>query len=240
MKKEKHPNLKKWFNYLISTLKVVFYILLFSTIVFLIGLVIYQLYNFASCLCDTRNQGSNINENIERIIKDIATLLTCITASVSLLIASLVRRETIQNRKKERELEINQRWYNELIINRHLNKSLSFFDNCINTVDKLKELNVKKENLTFADYEVQCKNEIVFPFTEEYTSVQYGLVSDLQIIDMEISENIKELFEKFQDDFINEIDRKTPDYSMMKSYIYNTRQGLLNKLKQFDLCNINS
>lgn len=240
MKKEKHPILKKWFHYFISTLKVVFYIILFLTIAFLVCIVIYRLNNFASSLCESRNQSINIQENLESIIKDIATLLTCITASVSLLISSLVRRETIQNRKKERELEINQRWYNELIINRHLNKSLSFFDNCVNTVDKLKELNMKKENITVADYEAKCKSEVVFPFTEEYTSIQYGLVSDLQIIDIDISENIKELFEKFQDDFLNEIDRKTPDYSMMKRYIYNIRQKLLNTLKEFDLCNNNT
>lgn len=225
MNHEKHPKLRKTLHIVVTILQALFFVFLFGTIIVLIMLAI-QHYN---------NADTNTPSYIEDTIKDIATIFTCITASFSLLVASLVRRESAQNRKKDRELEINQRWYNSLVIERHLDNTLKFFSNCINLVEKLKNLDETRESLSYHDYGLKCKTEIISPFTSEYTSVQYGLVSDIRIIDDNVSTNVNTLFERFQDNFLGEIDKKSPNYNMMKSYVYTTRQNLLSILKQFDL-----
>ena len=111
MKNEKIPWYKNVVKKIISVLLVIFFLVLLATIIFLIVLAV-QHYN--------NNISNQSTTSIEDTIKDIATILTCITASSSLLIASLVRRESAQNRIKDKEIAINQKWYNTLVIERHL------------------------------------------------------------------------------------------------------------------------
>ena len=234
MEKEKHPKLKKALRKIITILEVLFFMFLFGTIIVLIVLTVQHYNGIANTSNNTVTNSSNFS-SIGDTIKDIATIFTCITASFSLLVASLVRREAAQNRKSDRELDINQRWFKNLIIDRHLNDSLLFFSECENLVDSLQDLVKKRESLSCQEYDAKCKSEIVSPFTTKYTSIQYGLVSDMSIIDEDNSNEIKTLFEKFQDDYTSEIEKIAPNYNKMKNYVYDTRQQLLSILKQFDL-----
>lgn len=226
MKKAKHPMLKKAFHKIISIIQIVFFVFLFVTVAFLIFLAVYHYNN---------NITNKSTTYIEDTIKDIATIFTCLTASFSLLVASLVRRESAQNRIKDKELAINQKWYNSLVIERHLDKTLNFFSDCINLIETLKNLNETSESLPIKEYNSKCKTDIISPFTSSYTTVQYGLVSDILIIDREVSNQIDELFQGFQDDFLLEIDKRNPDYNKMIRQVYSTRKELLTQLKQFDL-----
>lgn len=229
MKNEKIPWYKNVVKNIISVLLVIFFLVLLATIIFLIVLAV-QHYN--------NNISNQSTTSIEDTIKDIATILTCITASSSLLIASLVRRESAQNRIKDKEIAINQKWYNTLVIERHLDESLDFFSECMDLVENLKNLNDSSDSLSIKEYNSKCKTEIISPFTSAYTKAQYGLVSDVLIIDSDISRQIDNLFQGFQDSFLIEIDKKTPDYNKMIRQVYSTRQELLTQLKQFDLCHV--
>ena len=226
MNEEKFPRLKKAFYVIITVLQYLFFIFLFVTVIFLVILSVRHYNN------NIANQSTTY---IEDIIKDVATIFTCLTASFSLLVASLVRRESAQNRIKDKEIAINQKWYNSLVIERHLDESLDFFSNCLNLVDKLKTLNETSETLPIKEYNSKCKAEIISPFTLSYTKAQYGLVSDVLIIDSNTSNQIDKLFQEFQDGFLLEIDKKTPDYNSMIRQVYAARQELLTLLKQFDL-----
>ena len=226
MKKERHPKIKSALSICITIFKTLFFISLFATIVFLIILAVWHYNN---------NISNNSTTYIEDTIKDVATILTCITASFSLFVASLVRHESAKNRIIDKEIAINQKWYNSLIIDRHLDETLQFFSDCINNIDDLKLLNESSESLSIKDYNSKCKTEIILPFTSAYTKVQYGLVSDVLIIDNDVSSQIDKLFQTFQDNFLVEIDKKTPDYNKMKRDVYSTRKELLTFLKQFDL-----
>lgn len=226
MKEEKFSRLKKAVHITITVLQVLFFIFLFVTVAFLILLAVRHYDN---------NITNKSTTYIEDTIKDVATIFTCLTASFSLLVASLVRRESAQNRIKDKEIAINQKWYNSLVIERHLDESLNFFSDCLDLVDKLKILNETSESLPIKDYNSKCKTEIISPFTLAYTKAQYGLVSDVLIIDSDISNQIDKLFQEFQDSFLVEIDKRTPDYNKMIRQVYSTRKELLSQLKQFDL-----
>ena len=226
MKKEKHPKIKTALSISITVFKTLFFISLFATIVFLIILAVWHYNN---------NISNKSTTYIDDTIKDIATILTCITASFSLFVASLVRHESAKNRIIDKEIAINQKWYNSLIIDRHLDETLKFFSGCINNIDDLKLLNESSESLSIKEYNSKCKAKIVLPFTSAYTKVQYGMVSDILIIDNDVSAQIDKLFQTFQDNFLIEIDKKTPDYNKMKREVYSTRKELLIILKQFDL-----
>lgn len=200
----------------------------FTTCLFFFFLLFTVLLLIFLEICDFKTSRA------EDKIRNVTSIFTCITASVSLYIASAARKEAINNRIIDRKNDITQNWYNTLIIKRHLEAVLMFFDSCVKLIGVLKEINANRENISYSDYDEQCKAKVMKPFTKQYTRLQYSLVSDAKIISVELSNKLYELFAEFQDGFATRVDTKNPNYETIKNYITDTQVNMVKLIKEYN------
>lgn len=206
-------------------LSVLFFAFLALSIVFLIMLA-YQDYTKS-----TNNNTFNIGDTI----KNATAIFTCITASLSLYLASTNKRDSEKNRIINQENGIIQNWYNALIIERHLDNILTFFDDCSKLVDIFEEIDRTRGSISYSEYDNKCKEQVIRPFTTQYTELQSKLISDASVIDTSLSTSLCKEFTKFQDNFLEQIQVKTPDYNKMKTYIIESQKQVVKLIKDFNL-----
>lgn len=215
---------KAWY-----TIKKIFYALFFAALaVSIISLIILEYQDYTK----------SINDNtfsISETIRNVTAIFTCITASLSLFLASVNREESEKNRIINRQNDILQNWYNVLIIERHFNNILMFFDGCCKLVDKFEKIDRTRENISYSEYDNMCKDHVIRPFTTQYTKLQSALISDASVLDASLSASLRNEFNKFQDRFLEQIQVKTPDYNKMKTYIIESQKQVVTLLKDFNL-----
>ena len=220
----------KFFKIIKICLPYLFFFFIALTIIFLIILAVKDYNSIKNC--NNENLGAT---SWGDVIKNITSIFTCLTASISLFITTIIRKENLKNRVVDRKNNVMQKWYNSLIIERHLNDIFSFFDNCSNLVIILKEINEKRGDLSYSDYDEQCKQSVMKPFTEQYTNLQYGLISDANVIDTELSNQLNCIFVNFQDEFLEQTQVKDPNYAIMKNYIIDTQSELVKLLRDYNV-----
>ena len=194
---------------------------------FLLALLLFLLVAFTICNWGTDNGADHI--------RNVTSILTCITAMVSLVFSTYSRRKDFDNRRKERLNDINTKWYQTLIIDRHLTRLFSFYDLSSNLIDKFEEINKKKEEFAVKDYQEIIKAEILYSFTKEFTSFQQGLTTDALVINEELSKKILCHLQSFQDDYLSYLQNLDPNYTRIKNDIRDSQRGLLRVLKEYDL-----
>lgn len=217
--------MKKVWGVIKTIVSVLFFICLALSIAFLIYLT-YQ---------DYTKSANNNTLNMSDTIRNSTAIFTCITASLSLFIASTNKRDAEKNRLTNQENNISQNWYNTLIIKRHLNNILTFFDNCSKLVDVFEEIDKTRENIAYSEYDNKCKENVIRPFTSQYTELQAKLISDAGIIDSSLAMSLRDAFTKFQDNFLEQTQVKTPDYNKMKSYIIESQKQVVTLIKDYNL-----
>ena len=178
-------------------------------------------------------------DNITDTIKNFTSIFTCVTASLSLYIASITRKENYSIRKEERKKDISYAWYKSLVIDRHLNDIFRFFEQCLSLIDVFESIDKNRDAMTYSDYEEKIKLEIVQPFTKEYTKLQQALISDITIIDNTLSVNTNKTLTNFQDGFLEKIQNRNADYNYIKSYINGVQQELIINIKEYNFKIIN-
>lgn len=172
-------------------------------------------------------------------IRNITSIFTCITASATLTFTVLTREETKKERKDERKKDANYKWYNYLVVERNLNNTLSFFDECTNLVDTFKIVGIKREELTGKEYDDEVRKNIVGPFTQKYTNTQQQLIADASIINDDFSKKLQANFEKFQDIFIDFTQKQNPNYQEIKACILDSRCRIIKLIKEYCVDTIN-
>ena len=178
-------------------------------------------------------------DNVTETVRNFTSIFTCITASLSLLVASTTRKENQIIRKSERKKDIAYAWYKNLVIDRHLNDIFKFFNQCIALIDIFEDIDSKRDAMAYSDYEQKIKSEIVHPFTVEYTKFQQGLISDITIIDDNLSIKTNKVLTDFQDGLLEKIQNRNADYSYIKSYINSVQHDLINNIKEYNFEIIN-
>ena len=173
-------------------------------------------------------------DNITDTIKNFTSIFTCVTASLSLYVASTTRKENNSIRKEERKKDISYAWYKSLVIERHLNDIFKFFDKCVSLIGEFENIDKERDNMAYSAYEEKIKTEVVHPFTKEYTKLQQGLISDITIIDDNLSVNTNKILTDFQDGFLAKIQSRQADYNYIKSYINGVQQELISNIKEYN------
>lgn len=143
--------------------------------------------------------------DVTNSMKDIVSIFTCITAALSAVFSGMGVAVTLKQHQENIQAAIFSRWFNEIILNRHLDKIKDFCNHCEMLISEFKDIDDKKDQLTVIGYENQIQEHIVTPFTDKYTCVHKNLVSDLALIDRRLSLDISKTFQVLQDRFVNEL-----------------------------------
>lgn len=179
------------------------------------------------------------SNKLAETIRNATSIFSCITASATLTFTVLTRDETKKERKDERKKDAIYKWCNNLVVERNLNATLSFFDECINLVDDFKTVGIKREELTGKEYDDKIRKNIICPFTQKYIRIQQQLVADASIINEDFSKDLQSNFEKFQDVFIDYTQKQNPNYQEMKIRILDSRRKIINLIKEYSVSTIN-
>lgn len=210
-------------NFFANALKYIIFIFMFATVAFL-AVLAYKDYD---------------SNKLAETIRNATSIFSCITASATLTFTVLTRDETKKERKDERKKDAIYKWCNNLVVERNLNATLSFFDECINLVDDFKTVGIKREELTGKEYDDKIRKNIICPFTQKYIRIQQQLVADASIINEDFSKDLQSNFEKFQDVFIDYTQKQNPNYQEMKIRILDSRRKIINLIKEYSVSTIN-
>lgn len=173
-------------------------------------------------------------ENSLHYLKEFAPIATCITAGIS---AFLSGKNIIVARKlhaEDREAAVFTRWYNELILDRHLDKIEDFYNKCEELVCSFERVNKQRDSVTGNKYDKMLKNDVINPFTISFTTLRKNLVRDLSLINRELSLDISEKLQKLQDDFFSYIDLSHANCFEMQKMIKDSNHSVMRELIKFN------
>lgn len=199
---------------------------LYISLISALAVVIALLISFCVCAFDC--------EDIPSSLEILATTFTAITSSLSVIIAAKNIVEMRKQFKETKKSEVFSRWYKDLIIDRHLNEIKLFFDECaklINGVDLEKE----QKNLKGEEYDDLLAKSIFTPFTSGFTRLHRDLISDINIIDTELSNSISEDFSKFQDEFTELFNQKHVNNEKVQLTVKKYYGSIVEKLMKYDM-----
>lgn len=178
--------------------------------------------------------------NFSELIKNIIQVVTCFIASLSLILTVEARNESIKLKTNDKKVQINLEWYKTIVIERHLNNLIDFFNFSCALIDTLKKINSEHENddITYKVYTKKIKSEVIQPFTEKYIQIQQALTLDASVISVDLSESLKDKFIKYQDDFIGYTQQPKSNYEQFKTGILETQRDIVKELKDYNTNNI--
>ncbi|MBQ3642674.1 hypothetical protein II906_12235 [bacterium] len=198
------------------------------TLIFTLAVIIVFLFS----LCVYSFDCKNIHSSLEML----AATFTAITSSLSVIIAAInileIRKQFNDNKKSE----IFERWYKDLIIDRHLNEIKSFFDKCAELVNDV-DLEKEQKKLKGEEYDALLAEKIFIPFTSDFTRLHMELILDIKIINIELSNSISEEFSKFQDEFTQLFDQKHVDNEKVQLTVKKYYGSIVEKLMKYDMNN---
>lgn len=152
--------------------------------------------------------------DVSSSMRDIVSIFTCITTALSVALSGASIVTTLKQHQEDRQAAIFTRWYNEIILNRHLDKIRDFCNNCEILIAKFKNIDTKRGEWTGNKYEGQIKQDVITPFTDRFTCIHKSLVRDLALIDGKLSVDVSKIFQELQDDFVNELSSSHDDEKM--------------------------
>lgn len=173
-------------------------------------------------------------KNSLHYLKEFAPIATCITAGIS---AFLSGKNIIVARKlhaEDREAAVFTRWYNELILDRHLDKIEDFYNKCEELVCSFERVNKQRDSVTGNKYDKMLKSDVINPFTISFTTLRKNLVRDLSLINRELSLDISEKLQKLQDDFFSYIDLSHANCFEMQKMIKDSNHSVMRELIKFN------
>lgn len=163
-------------------------------------------------------------EDLKGSANVLANTMTCCTACLSLVFSTIAINDTRRLHDNDYERDIFNRWYNNLVISPHLTQIQSFFSMCENQlIEEIDGLNKMRTELVGIEYDNLIKQKIVAPFTNSFTRLHQDLVTDISVIDNDLSENVSEIFIQFQDAFFDILKMKEINTELLikcsKTYI---------------------
>ena len=167
-------------------------------------------------------------------LKEFSPIATCITAGIS---AFLSGKNIIVARKlhtEDREAEVFTRWYNELILDRHLDKIEDFYNKCEELVCSFERVNKQRDSVTGTEYDEMLKSDVIKPFTLSFTALHKDLVRDLSLINRKLSLDVSEKLQRLQDDFFNYIDLSHANCLEMQKMIKDSNHSVMRELIKFN------
>ena len=202
--------------------KVISVIIFLITILIIIGLV-----------CSYNSEPNGTSE----LLKNCLQVATCFVACLSLVFTVDARNENIILKNKDKKLQLELEWYDSIVLKRHLDDVLSFFENSHSFIEKFKEINVRHEieDLNYSMYSGLVKKEVVQPFTQEYIKLQQTIVTDASIVDDNLANQLNSAFSLFQDDFTSYIQNTKPNYEEMKSVVLNAQKKIIKIIKDYNI-----
>ena len=187
-------------------------------------------------LCYLTIKSYNPLDNPSDIIKNITSIFTCLTASISLLLTIKLKSDSHKEKRLDKKNEINYFWFKALIADKFIERIFDFFNSCNSLTDKLRETNESNVKLNWAHdtYSKRIKANVVVPFTKEYTRLQQELVLSAEIIDDNLAESIQAAFQNFQDEFLKYTESTNPDYNKCKLMIADSQKNIISILKVYN------
>lgn len=194
-----------------------------------IAIVSYVLFK----LCYLTVKSYDPINNQSDIIKNVTSIFTCLTASISLFMTIKFKNDSYKEKKLDKKREIDYYWFKTLIADKFMERIFTFFNKCNLLVDKLKETNETniKANWPHKTYTKKIKENFIQPFTQEYTALQQELILSTEIIDENLAESIQTYFQNFQDEFLKYTDNINPDYTKCKIMIADFQKKIISILK---------
>lgn len=207
-------------------------IIWFVITVFYIAIVAYVLFK----LCYLTVKSYDPLNNQSDIIKNVTSIFTCLTASISLFLTIKFKYDSYKEKKIDKKREIDYYWFKALIADKFMERIFTFFNTCNILVDKLKETNDRnvKANWPHNTYLRKIKEDVIQPFTKEYTGLQQELILSTEIIDENLAEAIQTDFQNFQDEFLKYTDNMNPDYNQCKIMISDFQKKVISNLKTYN------
>lgn len=207
-------------------------IIWFVITVVYIAIVTYVLFK----LCYLTVKSYDPVNNQSDVIKNVTSIFTCLTASISLFLTIKFKYDSYKEKKLDKKREIDYYWFKALIADKFMERIFAFFNTCNLLVDKLKETNDTnvKANWPHNTYSRKIKENVIQPFTKEYTGLQQELILSTEIIDENLAESIQTDFQNFQDEFLKYTDNKNPDYNQCKIMISDFQKKVISILKLYN------
>lgn len=171
--------------------------------------------------------------DVSNSMKDIVSIFTCITAALGAVFSGVSVVTTLKQHQENRQAAIFTRWYNEIILNRHLDKIKDFCSSCEMLILKFKDIDAKKDELTVLGYENQIKQDVVTPFTDKFTCIRKSLVSDLVLIDGNLSVDVSKTFQELQDKFVNELS-SSRNHEKMYEIVQGFSSNIMKQLMEYN------
>ena len=202
------------------------YISLVTVLVAVIGFLIFLCVFSFNC------------KDIPKSLEMLATTFTAITSSLSVIIAATNIAEIRKQFKENKKTEVFAHWYKDLIVDRHLHEIKGFFDKCEELVNGV-DFEEKHKTLNGDEYDSLIAEKIFEPFTSDYTKLHRNLISDLKIIDEELSDSVSMMFSDYQDEFTEHFNQKHVNAEKIQTTVKKYYSSVIASLMKYDM-NYNS
>lgn len=173
-------------------------------------------------------------KDIPKSLEMLATTFTAITSSLSVIIAAINIAEIRKQFKGNKKTEVFAHWYKDLIIDRHLHEIKGFFDKCEEIVNGV-DFESEHKSLNGDEYDSLIAKQIFEPFTSDYTKLHRNLISDLKIIDEELSNSVSEMFSDFQDEFTEHFNHKYINTEKIQATVKKYYSSVIGSLMKYDM-----
>ena len=173
-------------------------------------------------------------EDISGSMEIIVPVVTCITAGISTLLTGINIVEARKLHLEDRQSAVLTRWYNELVLDKHLDDIRNFFSTCDKLVVSLEKANGRRSKITGGEYDSLVQKEVANPFTVSFTRIHRDLVLDLSLINRELSISVSTILQTLQDDFFRYLESTHVDYSKMRELIKNCNNSIMKELMAFN------
>ena len=177
-------------------------------------------------------------KDIPKSLEMLATTFTAITSSLSVIIAATNIAEIRKQFKENKKTEVFAHWYKDLIVDRHLHEIKGFFDKCEELVNNV-DFENKHKTLNGDEYDSLITKQIFEPFTSDYTRLHRNLISDLKIIDEQLSDSVSKEFSDFQDEFAEHFNQKHISTEKVQTTVKKYYSSIIGSLMKYDM-NYNS
>lgn len=203
-----------------------------AVIIAYIAFVSYVLFK----MCYLTVKSYDPSNNYSAIIRNITSIFTCLTASISLFLTVKFKLDSYKEKRVDKKCETDYYWFKALVADKFVERIFTFFNGCTSLVDELKKINETnvKANWQNSTYSKKIKDGIIQPFTQEYTTLQQELVLSTEIIDDKLAETIQAEFQNFQDKFLSFTDIKNPDYNQCRIIIACYQKKIISSLKIYN------
>lgn len=174
-------------------------------------------------------------------ISDVANIVMAIAAIANIWIVIWYYLKDKDLKNQEQETNNRLYWYRDVIVDKNINALEKFFERSLEITDQHKQLEMKKEDLSKAEF-AKREREIFAEYNAEKYLVGQSFIDVVNVVNKGLGQDLYKLFDKFQDDFtLNLADlssaKSNISYTKIKNLVYEQKRKALEEVYSYGFKN---